>query len=130
MGEGLSVHVTNADQLADVDALLHDAAFSMADLMFDSQLGTVEISFYANPHMHDFYFRRPFRRRSVTTEPPEDRLLTISHVANISVEDPDGLVEHSYARLSSPETGRITLMSNFPGRIDFEVTAIDVRLTA
>lgn len=81
------MHVTNADQLADVDALLHDAAFSMADLRFDSQLGTVEISFYANPHMRDFYFRRPFRRRSVTTEPPVDRLLTISHVANISVDE-------------------------------------------
>jgi hypothetical protein len=130
MGEVLSVHVTNADQLADVDALLHDTAFSMADLRFDSQLGTVEISFYADPHLHDLYFRRPFRRRSVTTEPPVDRLLTISHVASISVEDPDGLVKHSYARLVSPESGRLTLMSNLPGRIEFEVTAIDVRLTA
>jgi hypothetical protein len=116
----------NAEQLADEDAMLHDAAVSMANLRFDSQLGIVEILFYAVPKMRDL----SFPRRSGTTEPPLDRLLTISHVTSLSLEDPDGLGEHSYARLASPEVGRLTLTSNFPGRIEFEVTTVDVRLTA
>ncbi|MFL5952482.1 MAG: hypothetical protein ACJ76I_00030 [Gaiellaceae bacterium] len=124
MDEALVVHATDGDQLADVDVPLHDAAFSMADIRFDQQRGVVQISFKA-PRVRDL----SFRRRSGGVEPFADRLLTISNVASINIEDPAGLIEHSYARIVNPETGRLTLVSNFPGQVDFVVSAIDLRVT-
>jgi hypothetical protein len=50
-------------------------------------------------------------------------------VASINIQDPDELIEHSYARIVNPETGRLTLVSNFRGQIDFVVSAIDLRVT-
>jgi hypothetical protein len=125
MDEGLVVHATDGDQLADVDVVLHDAAFSMSDIRFDQQRGVVEISLYQAPGIRDLSLRRRFGG----AEPFADRLLTISNVASINIQDPDELIEHSYARIVNPETGRLTLVSNFRGQIDFVVSAIDLRVT-
>jgi hypothetical protein len=94
----------NADDLAAVDALLHDERFSMGDIRFDRERRVVEIPFEGDP----------------------PRVLQISRVVSLTSEDPDGLVEHSYARLVSTGRDGLRLISNFPGYVAFSVDAIDV----
>jgi len=94
----------NTDELAAIDALLHDERFSMSGIHLDHKRGIVEIPFEGDP----------------------SRVLQISQAVSFTPVDPDGLVEHSYARLTSTGPDGLRLISNFPGYVDVSVTAIDV----
>jgi len=60
-------------------------------------------------------------------KPDFERVLQISEVVSMTIEDPERLVKHSYSRLAAGESV-LTLVSNFPGRIELSVDAIDVRV--
>jgi hypothetical protein len=121
MSEESMAHALDVAQLQAVDAALHDAAFSMANVQFDDGRGIVEIQFYEASKTRDLSFRS-------ASKPESSRLLRISDVASVSVHDPEELVEHTYAHIESPRPGRLTLWSNFPGQLDFDVGRIDVEV--
>ena len=121
MTERLLAHAHDSDGLRAVDELLHDATFSMSEVSYDDGLRVVKVPFAA-PRTRDL-FRRG--RPEPTTFPCA---LEIANVTEVTTDDPDGLVEHSYSRLAAEE-GSLVLRSNFPGRIELSVDGIDVRVT-
>jgi hypothetical protein len=125
----LLLYARSVEELPAVDAILHDAGFSMAEVVHDDDRGIVTTPFHAPPRMYDFrLIRRP---RSVATgEGPEGYVLEVSGVSAIEIRDPDGLVEHSYSHLRMQEDGRLGLVSNLPGGIDMNIAEIDVRVVA
>ncbi|MGO8870328.1 MAG: hypothetical protein ACLQPH_02815 [Acidimicrobiales bacterium] len=131
MADHLLVHVTDADQLKEVDGLLHDAGFSVLDLKYDERLGVVQVPFHRNQKTHDLLVRKP-RGDDVDSkdEAFAERVLEVNHVRGMTVHDPDGLVEHSYARLEFSSSGHLAIKSNFPGGVDLEVSEIDVQVKA
>lgn len=122
MTERLLAHAVDADGLAAVDELLHDAVFSMSEVTYNEHRRVVRIPFRPS-RTHDLSLRRPHE-----VSPDVNRALTISHVSKVTTEDPEGLVEHSYSRLTARGSG-LRLASNFPGQIEVAADGIDVRVT-
>jgi len=80
------IHEQSVEELPDVDAILHDTAFSMAEVAYDNDRGIVTIPFHASPRMHDFRLLRR-RRRAVTGEGPEGYLLEVARAVVIVCRD-------------------------------------------
>jgi hypothetical protein len=125
-GEKLLAHATTVDQLSDVDGLLHDLSFSFAEINFDEANAIVTISFQPSSRTHDL-----FVQPGANSSPSGERLLlTVRHVRALDLEDPDELVEHSYARITMSGPAHLILRSNFHGQVGLEVTAVDVRVSS
>lgn len=128
MTDRILVHAKNADQLAEVDGVLHDSGFSMLDVTYDDSLGLVRIPFRGIQNTRDLFAHKSRHDLEPTSQTATHPFLEISHVKGLAQHDPDGLVEHSYSRLECSQAGRLTLKSNFPGSVDLEVSEINVRV--
>jgi hypothetical protein len=129
MTDRLLVHAKNADQLAEVDGVLHDSGFSMLDVTYDESLGLVRIPFRGIQKTRDLLAHKARRDDpEPASQAAAHPYLEISHVKGLAEHDPDGLIEHSYSRLECSQAGSLILKSNFPGSVDLEVSEIDVQV--
>jgi len=117
------------DALAVINEYLHDAKYSLDDVAYDETKRSVSIPFHWDPNLRGkSVFRR--RRQNASDYIWRDRIfrdLTVFNVDGIELDDPAGLIEHSYSRLSYDD-GTLTLLSNFPGRIQMMVSKVEVKL--
>ena len=119
-------HAHSVEELPDVDAILHEAGFSMAEVAHDNDRGIVTIPFHAFPRMHDFRLMR--RRRSAATgEGPGGNVLEMSGFCDRD-PGPRRTRRTQLFALRMQEDGRLGLPSNFPGGIDMDIAEIDVRV--
>lgn len=116
------VHVTLNEALNEVDAVLHDAWFSLDEVQLDEAAGAATLAFAST--------RATDLGRSVTSTSHDQKwVLRVFNVSEMALRDPAHLVEHSYARITlSADGGLVTISSNFPGGVDFMVSDLDVRL--
>jgi len=118
-------HVRRSDELHKLDSVLHDAWFSLDEISLDEANGTATVPFAA-PRGRDIG-----RHTRGAVDRDHQWVLTVSHVSEFEVQDPDHLIGHSYARIGwSASSGRLTINSNFPGEVDFHVSELDVRLVS
>lgn len=115
------MHVNESEELMEVDHLLHDLSFDMSNISFDAQNAVLEILLYRSQKTRDFF-------PSILHSGPRNSayVLKISNVMSYDVKDPLGLTEHSYSRLHWTKPSSLSLISNFPGSIDLEVSLLNV----
>ncbi len=83
------MHAHSVEELPDVDAILHDTGFSMAEVAHDNDRSIVTIPFHPFSRMHDFGLMR--RHRSAATgDRPQGYVLVVlvSGVSAIEIRDP------------------------------------------
>ena len=126
--ERVLARVEDKGQLRKVDALLHDMAFDMPEASFDEEQAVLEINLYRSERTHDVLSSRLGDYRSNLVPGEKAYLLRIGHVFSCTRRDPDGLVTHSYSHLEASGDSKLSLLSNFPGSIDMEVSEVDVQV--
>ena len=85
-------HVRRSDELQKLDSVLHDVWFSLDEISLDEANGTATVPFAA-PRGRDIG-----RHTRGAVDRDHQWVLTVSHVSEFEVQDPDHLIGHSYAR--------------------------------
>jgi hypothetical protein len=124
MAEQLLVRSKDPSSLALVNEYLHDARYSLEELVHDETARTVSNSFRWDAKLR----HRARIGTDVAWSAEIIRELHISNVDHITVEDPAGLVEHSFSKVTYDGIGTLVLLSNFPGSIQIHVSSFDMRL--
>ena len=119
----LVLRVNDAQHLSEADDLLHDLSFDLSRISYDAQEAVFELVLYRSQKTRDLFSSR--RHRGIGNG---SFLLKILNVASYVVNDPQGLVEHSYSRLRWTKPRSLSLTSNFPGSIDLDVSLLALEI--
>lgn len=127
MDQHILAEAISIAELGTIDSFLHDSTFDFSKINYTSESGEVWISF--DRTLIDKRLSKS-REGSSKIDDTADVRLHISNVTSVRVDDPERLVLHSYAHLLFGVDGRLTLTSQFPGRIEFEVTGLNISVVA
>lgn len=125
MTDRVVVVAQDSGALRSLNEYVHDALFTIDEIEYNEDAGTVSIPFRRDPHLQP----RAVTESEVAWKDGIERWLRIFQVERLDIEDPSGLVDHSCARFTYDEGDRIlTLLSNFPGAVRVQVSSLDAQL--